>query len=264
MTKLAMLTMMSVSVKEKIHHHVARMWRGFTIIEVLVVIIIIALLVGITVVVYGGMQERLADSAVRDTVGRANGVLQIYGATDHQYPANIAGTDYAPPITVAVALYTNAAQVPIYAGLTTEQNSQLFLNTCNGFMSIESGGITYNTACVYNGNNLHVKGTVSSNVVIHGPSIDSSDIVLTCGTVCTTARDTILATFLAQGGTFPINVISSGATLPQPTLSSMGDSTRYCLEGRSPQFPDIIYHATSDKMGIFAGACPADPELHYP
>ena len=255
---------MSASIKEKTRQHIARLWRGFTIIEVLVITIIVALLVGITVVVYSGMQERLADSAVRDTIGRANGVLQIYGAADHQYPANIAGTDYAPPISVAVALYTNATQVPVYADLTTKQNSQLFLNTCNGSMPIENGGTIYNTACVFNGNNLHVKGTVSSNVVIQGPSIDSSDLVLTCGAVCTATRDTILATFLAQGGTFPISVISSGSTLPQPTLTSMGEGTRYCLEGRSAQFSDIIYHSTSDEVGIFAGACPADPELHYP
>ncbi len=131
-------------------------------------------------------------------------------------------------------------------------------------MPIVSGGVTYNTSCVYNGNNQHIKGQVGANIVIHGPSINQSDFVLTCGPPCTAAQNSIINTFLAQGGTFPVTVPKKGSQLPAPSsMQITGPASRYCLEGRAPQYTDIIFHATPD-AGVVEGPCPADASLHYP
>lgn len=237
---------------------------GFTLIELIVVGVVIAVLTAITIVTYNGSQRRAMDVQVQQTVSDARKSLQVYYAFNSNYPPNIANTEYAPPLTVAVVLYTDAPQMPVYANLTADQNAQLFLNACNGFMPIVSGGTTYNTSCVFNGNNEHVKGEVGSNVVIKGPVINQSDFKLICGAACDQAQNSILTTFLAQGGTFPVNVPKQGSALPAPTsLQITGPASRYCIEGRAPQYTDIVYHAT-EQAAVNKGPCPSDPALHYP
>lgn len=242
----------------------ARRLRAFTLVELLIVIVVIAILAAIVVVAYQGIQRRSADSVTVRTVSDALKNLQVYYANSRAYPSNVADTEYLPPLTVAVRLNTDAPQSPLYSGLTPDENAQLFLNTCNGFMPTTDGTNTYNTVCVYNGNNAHVKGTVSSNVVIKGPQINQSDFVLTCGAACTTAQNNIISTFLSQGGKFPVIVPKKGSTLPAPAMQNTGDATRFCIQGQSAQFDDIIYHSNSEKQLVEAGPCPNDPVLHYP
>lgn len=238
---------------------------GFTLIEVLIVITIISILSVIGIVAYNGSQQRASEVLVMDTVANAHDILQLYSINNRVYPSNIADTNYAPPLTVALALYTNAPQSPVYSGLTADQNAQLFINACNGYMPIVSGGTTYTTSCVYSGKNLHIKGQVSSNIIINGPTVNQSDFVLNCGSTCTTAQNSIVSTFLAQGGTFPITVPKAGSALPAPTMVNAGDATTYCVEGRSPTFSSIVYHATPDVPTPQSGPCPVtSPALHYP
>lgn len=242
-----------------------KVWRrGFTIAEILVVVSVIAILVAVTVVGYNAVQRRSSDGSVQHAVSDALRSLQVYYALNKEYPSNLADTDYSPPLNVAVAFYTDAAQVPVYENLTPDQNAQLFLNACNGYMPIIDNGVTYNTSCSYAGNNAHVAGQAASNVVIKGPSIGQADFTLSCGDSCTTAQNNIISTFLAQGGAFPLKVPKSGSVLPSSTLQSAGSATRFCIEGRSPQFIDIVYHSVSDSQNLESGPCVADPTLHYP
>lgn len=176
----------------------------------------------------------------------------------------MANTEFTPSLSVPMAFYTDSPQIPVYQSLTPDQNAQLFLNSCNGFMPITSGGITYNNSCVFSGNNLHAKGTGSSNIVMQGPVIQQSDFVLTCGSACNSAQSSIISAFVSQGGGFPITVPKNGATLPAPTMQTTGNASRYCLEGRSSVFVDIIYHMTPSSQDIESGPCPADAALHYP
>ncbi len=235
---------------------------AFTLVEVIIVIAIVLILVAVTVLTYTGIQRRSVDALVSGTVADAQKSLQTFYVFNKYYPSNIANTDYAPPLTVGVVLYTNAPQSPVYSNLTSGQNAQLFLNACNGFMPIVSGGTTYNTSCTYAGNNQHIAGTVSSNVVVHGPTINQADFALTCGAACTAAQNNIISTFIAQGGTFPVTVPKNGSALPAPTMVTTGNATTYCLEGRSPTHTDVIYHVEPGGS-LTAGPCTA-VGLHYP
>lgn len=238
--------------------------RGFTIVELVVVVSVLAITTAMVITAYAGIQHKSHDSVVKISLSSAQKVLQTYYVSTRYYPSNIADTEFTPPLTVPIAFYTDSPQTPVYQSLTSDQNAQLLLNSCNGFMPVTSEGTTYNNSCAFDGNNLHIKGTGSSNVVIQGPVIQQSDLVLTCGSACSLAQSSIISAFISQGGSFPITVPKKGATLPAPSMQATGNATRYCLEGRSSGFVDIIYHTVPSSSRVESGPCPTDATLHYP
>lgn len=69
--------------------------RGFTIVELLIVIVIIGILAAITLVAYSGMQQRGRDSArLSDLSGLAK-ALELYKTDNGSYP-NCSGGTYQP------------------------------------------------------------------------------------------------------------------------------------------------------------------------
>ena len=238
--------------------------QAFTVVELVVVVVVLGILVTLVVVAYAGIQKRSADAVVQNTVSDALKNLQLYNSENRKYPSNLADTDYVPPLTVATQLYTDAPQLPTYQNLTSEQNAQLFLNSCNGYMPIISGGQTYNSPFTFSGKNVHIKGQASSNVIINGPTISQASFVLPCGVDCTTAQTNIINMFLSQGGGFPITVPKSSSALPSPTMVNTGLATQFCVEVRAGQYNDVVYHASSGVELIEQGACPANGALHYP
>lgn len=104
----------------------SRQITAFTIIELIIVMVLIGILAIIGLVAYNNVQQRASDSTVQATVTDALKHLQLFYVENKSYPSNIANTQYAPPLNVALALYTNAAQTPTYQNLTADQNAQLF------------------------------------------------------------------------------------------------------------------------------------------
>lgn len=237
---------------------------GFTLIEIMTIISVIGILAAIAIVAWNGWRHRVDDSSVRNDLTHATTGLASYQNFKNDYPPNLGGIDFAASPNVALKLSTNATQVRVYSGLTPSENAQLFLNTCNAAMPIKSGSTTYNTSCTFAGQNIHVKGTASSNVVWQGPTINQSDVVLTCGSACSAVTSTIISEFLAQGGTFPISVPKNAVPLPPYNIVSEGPATRFCLEAVSSNFDDIVYHTSSENKQVTTGSCPSDAELHYP
>lgn len=64
-----------------------RKQQGFTIVELLIVIVIIAILAAITIVAYNGIQTRAHDSEVKAGTGQAKKKLQLYHVDNGSYPA---------------------------------------------------------------------------------------------------------------------------------------------------------------------------------
>lgn len=67
-------------------------WQGFTIVELLIVIVVIAILAAVTIVAYNGIQQRAKDSSVQADVVNAVKKLETVKAQDsaEQYPAALA------------------------------------------------------------------------------------------------------------------------------------------------------------------------------
>ncbi len=61
--------------------------RGFTIVELLIVIVIIGILAAITIVAYNGIQVRARDSIRTDSIAKIKRALEVYKADNGRYPA---------------------------------------------------------------------------------------------------------------------------------------------------------------------------------
>lgn len=59
---------------------------GFTIVELLIVIVVIAILAAISVVAYTNFQQRATNSAVKQTAAETLRLVQAYVATNDKYP----------------------------------------------------------------------------------------------------------------------------------------------------------------------------------
>ncbi len=242
-----------------------RRLQGFTIAEILMIITILSILIGAAVYGLGSWQRSQATTSVQSDIRLAISGLKTFRNFKGNFPPNLAGTGFASSQSVAVTLRTNAPSVGVYEGLNQSQNAQLFLNSCNANVFTTPN----NTACSFEGNGvgakIHVKGTSGSNAIWDDP-INQSDLVLTCGSqqaACDQALNDLISQFTAQGGEFPILVPGNNVPLPEPTLIPNGPASRYCIEGRASQYPDIVYYSLSETSTVTAGECPVDPSLQY-
>ena len=63
---------------------------GFTIVELLIVVVVIAILAAITIVAYNGIQQRAQTSSLQTTVSQAARKIEVYKVQNGSYPADIA------------------------------------------------------------------------------------------------------------------------------------------------------------------------------
>ncbi|CAN5367179.1 hypothetical protein BH10PAT4_BH10PAT4_3140 [soil metagenome] len=61
--------------------------RGFTIVELLIVIVVIAILASITIVAYSGITSRANNSSVQSNASSVQSVAEAYNADNGRYPA---------------------------------------------------------------------------------------------------------------------------------------------------------------------------------
>lgn len=66
--------------------------RGFTIVELLIVIVIIGILAAITIVAYNGIQERGRISSMQSDMQTLNKAIQMFHAENGRYPVTPLGT----------------------------------------------------------------------------------------------------------------------------------------------------------------------------
>lgn len=59
---------------------------GFTIVELLIVIVVIGILAAITVVAYGGIQQRARNTSIINAVGEVRRAIQAYATSNDKYP----------------------------------------------------------------------------------------------------------------------------------------------------------------------------------
>jgi len=82
--------------------------HGFTIVELLIVVVLIAILAAITIVAYNGLQKRAQTSAVSTALNQASKKVKLYQVDNNTYPT-----------TLATAGVTDSGVTYQYSGSTT-------------------------------------------------------------------------------------------------------------------------------------------------
>ena len=61
--------------------------RGFTLVELLIVIVVIAILAAISIVAYNGIQDRARDTTAAETASQLRTKIEAYNSVEGEYPA---------------------------------------------------------------------------------------------------------------------------------------------------------------------------------
>lgn len=126
--------------------------KGFTIVELLIVIVIIAILAAITVVAYNGIRERATDSMVKSDLDQATKQIALYRAQYDAYPVGNAG--YATlgikfswtPVGGNVLLCSNSTGFAIFARHPSNTASR-YVVTPSGISEV-GAGISWSSAAL--------------------------------------------------------------------------------------------------------------------
>ncbi len=135
--------------------------KGFTIVELLIVIVIIAILAAITIVAYNGMQNRARDSQLDSTAAMWIKALKLYQADKGYYPTNTQITDQTWATTnmtgVSKNMYTTIAAGSNPALISRDPVTSVLNDTTNYFAT---GYFDYRGSSSYT---LNADGTFDNN-----------------------------------------------------------------------------------------------------
>lgn len=94
--------------------NLSRRKSGFTIVELLIVIVVIAILATISIVAYNGIQNRAKTSAGQELASQIVKKLEAYNAVNGEYPITRAQLQGTPESAVdGMASGTTADEIPI-------------------------------------------------------------------------------------------------------------------------------------------------------
>lgn len=114
--------------------------KGFTIVELLIVIVVIGILAAITIVAFNGVQNRARVAKIASEISVAHKLVQSYYAINGRYPETVSGTigfgTAAPALTDAncTASGTRTAQwIPGVEASTLPQSNSSWKGIDGGF-----------------------------------------------------------------------------------------------------------------------------------
>lgn len=256
-----------------------RQHSGFTIVELLIVIVVIGILAAIVIVAFNGIQKSASGASTRSDLGSAAKIMGQSNATTGAYPDVLpAQIKASPGVELRLVKRTGG-----YHGISNVQNGVLFRDICQSLVNegygtgtnLGGGVEQYITGCnVYNHDSIQINGWQARDFSI--PLTQTAvyswyDANVSSDPWRPGKKDAFLAfatelssRFTTLGGTFPVATFwdpwattNNGGVLQQPlpapsTPSSPGE---FCIEATHLKYSDIVLH-TVESGGIQRGPCP--------
>ncbi len=137
---------------------IGRTYKGFTIVELLIVIVVIGILAAISVVAYGTVQTRSRDSVRQQDVKAIVKALELYYVQNGQYPS---GATYTPGSTSINGSWSTTSDG------SWSNLAAVLAPYANKLPSVT--GATSGTPAISGGNNYDYFGTPNSSYCGVGP-----------------------------------------------------------------------------------------------
>ena len=139
--------------------------KGFTLVELLIVIVVIAILAAISIVAYTGIQNRAREAAVSSKESQAKKKLEMYKVEHEAYPADQSAFDTIIGQNPGDEYYTTYSSTPPHStySISTSSGASVAL-TCPTNFIVVPGNSTYGTSdfCVMKYEAKNVGGTATS------------------------------------------------------------------------------------------------------
>ena len=163
--------------------------RGFTIVELLIVIVVIGILAAITIVAYSGITSRANNTKVQATAANVQKVLEAYNADNGNYPTTISqltGYSGSTKLPTGITMFRGPAGALTSGAFTTTQLGQVKsiadttgftpLSSSNGLTTIAYSAVTGGTGGVLIYFDF-VTGAVSTTYLYIGSANASSTFI---------------------------------------------------------------------------------------
>lgn len=239
---------------------------GFTIVELLIVIVVIGILAAIVIVAFNSVQRRATTVTVQSDLSNAAKSFGAAQAETGAYPGVMPPSVKASPGVTLTLVYSHA----VYSGLSNVQSGVLFQNICQALVNegygtgtnIAGGVEQYITGChVYGNGALQINGWDARDFSIPLSSTSVSSWYnsnITHDTWRPNKKEVYL-TFAAQlanrysesGGTFPVTTFwdpwasPSNSGVPIQNLPASSGSSAYCIEASHIKYSDMKWRVIS-------------------
>jgi len=251
---------------------------GFTVVELIIVIAVVAILLAITVIAYNNVQKNAADKAMKSDLQQVSAEMQRSQLRNGgMYPVALPEEVKSSP-NVELAL-KHSGTINYYGNnLSPVQNGVLMAQICTDLINeglgkgVNQGGQTndYLTGCG-NWNHGSMQFTGWDSKVWTTPVSDTTLLNyadnFTTSDTWNKSLETVVKNFyhelvdrhIRQGGTYPITSFwdswaSPGNGVLNQPLPTPQEQPWYCVEATHTKYPELKWHIT-DELRLMSGGC---------